>query len=410
MALKHERQRFLSQSVVYSSVREEWVGGGYSEDYLHFVRKVVCGWVCYGWVVVPLSVVIQAIAAIFPPFELWYGHHFRLKERATIERQLLGLAFVPAFRYVVSKAGDVILAITLTSMAWFPFYLDEAQPTGLSRLHRTPVYGFSPSQHSTLHNAAMLFVVLYTVGGVIEEALRLFSALLGDIDFHKQWRVCLASNTRVLTKMSQCSIRQMPSSAAGSRARLKPDSPPNSPRAKAIREDIHVIGEHTGAACKQVSAALTIWGKALADGERWKKYWIEGVGWARFEHSTQRVLHASPHIRFVWLVCLLWFELDCGCPVGMLTTLVSTPLPLPYPLQGYDGILRVVCLATWLTSLSYGPGDLNTSSRSMLHPECLLSLTIVLLWLRSLQILEVFQTTGPLVVILGSIWKDVVGP
>jgi hypothetical protein len=75
---------------------------------------------------------------------------------------------------------------------------------------------------------------------------------------------------------------------------------------------------------------------------------------------------------------------------------------------GTDGLLRSLCLFTWFLSLSFDEDDTVVVSRGLLNSEVLLSFTIVLLWLRCLQILEVFQTTGPLVVMLSQIWKDVV--
>ena len=73
-----------------------------------------------------------------------------------------------------------------------------------------------------------------------------------------------------------------------------------------------------------------------------------------------------------------------------------------------QGLLRVLCLFTWCLSLTYSQDDYETVSRPFFHPETMLSFTVTLLWLRSLQALAVFETTGPLVVILSRIWKDVV--
>jgi hypothetical protein len=39
VALKHDRKRFFSQRIVYTTMRNEWTGGGYSEDYLHFYQR-----------------------------------------------------------------------------------------------------------------------------------------------------------------------------------------------------------------------------------------------------------------------------------------------------------------------------------------------------------------------------------
>ena len=38
----------------------------------------------------------QALSAAYPPFSPWYEYRMNLKERPTIERQFLGLSYVPA--------------------------------------------------------------------------------------------------------------------------------------------------------------------------------------------------------------------------------------------------------------------------------------------------------------------------
>ena len=62
----------------------------------------------------------------------------------------------------------------------------------------------------------------------------------------------------------------------------------------------------------------------------------------------------------------------------------------------------------WCFAITYGPEDYAQSKLHLFHPEELLSFTVILVWLRSITVLEVFQTTGPLVVIVGRIWRDVV--
>lgn len=104
VALKHKRRKFLSQTGVFGAMRQEWFGGGYSEDQNVFVQKIVLPWAALWWVVLPYSMLLQVITAWFPPFHVWYESYTSLRARQTIERQLLGLSFIPSFRYAVAKA------------------------------------------------------------------------------------------------------------------------------------------------------------------------------------------------------------------------------------------------------------------------------------------------------------------
>ena len=357
VALKHKRRRFLSQPIVYASMRQVWVGGGYVEDFLHIFRKVVLGWFFFGWLAILVGFLVQAICAMFPPFGIWYERHFRLRERSTIERQLLGLGFVPAFRYLVCRTGDIILAISLTTLSWMPFVVEDRFTHRL-----VPVYGFSPSQQSTWHNLAMIFVFLFSFGGVIEEGLRFVNIFFGDLDLSQQWNSLVgetvSSAKAITTHRAKVSLRKANRSQAamvGSclDSSSRPSPPP--PLAKRSLSNLSVRRAAStmvkGSKRTQLLAVMGAFFKAVTAQRRWRKFIDEG---------------------------------------------------------SYDALLRVFCLVTWFLSLAYGPQDLQMASRGLLHPEMLLSFTVILLWLRQIQILEVFQTTGPMIVILNNIWRDVV--
>ena len=159
-------------------MRLEWVGGGYAEYANIFVRKVVLSWLCFIWFVVPANLLGMILVAVYPPFADWYESRLCTRSCQTLERQFLGLSFVPSFRYMVSKLGDISLAICLTSMRWMPFY--EADELG----RQEPYYGLQID--FSLHSVAMVYVLLSSVGGVIEELLRVYANFFEDLELGPQ--------------------------------------------------------------------------------------------------------------------------------------------------------------------------------------------------------------------------------
>ena len=196
----------------------------------------------------------------------------------------------------------------------------------------------------SLHNIGMLFIILFAVGGIMDALLHAYSIFFEDLELGKRVKMLLRAQRDFMEETRQ----RLAATSGQTLRRMSLPAGKDLPGKGCART---TPGVHISTVPTQTLATLSLTGGRLVSKIRWSRYVREGA---------------------------------------------------------IDGLLRALCLASWLNSVRYSREDYEAASPGYLHPETVLSCTVILLWLRSLQILEVFQTTGPLVVMLSSIWKDVV--
>lgn len=234
--------------------------------------------------------------------------------------------------FLCRQVGDVLLALCLTNIAWMPFFREEGRGV------RTAVYGLQVERSWDFY--MMIYVLLYAVGGLIEEVARAYGVFFENLELYSKLIMLLRAQlslvmggVRLLEQTGEVALN----TARGAGSNTKIDSID--------------IGTPVKLLQAQLSTTITLALRAVVTPRLWSQYLSSGA---------------------------------------------------------IDGFLRALCLVIWFAALRYDEDDYNIAQPTVIHGESLLSFTVILLWLRSLQTLEVFQTTGPLVVMLGSIFKDVV--
>jgi hypothetical protein len=121
-----DQKKFLSSTIVYDFLHDEWVGGGWRGFTNKEKAFTICMQIAFSGPILLYNLLLLVLFAIYPPLHSWYMDRFEFETSQTPVRLVFALFNVPAFKWALNQAIDFVFLIVFTHMQVFIMWHQDA--------------------------------------------------------------------------------------------------------------------------------------------------------------------------------------------------------------------------------------------------------------------------------------------
>jgi hypothetical protein len=365
-AIRHGHRQFLAQSMVHRYLVDDWKGGGwrlYTRTERMWHGSVL---VLTAPLIISMHCLLLMVFALCPSLGSRYAEWFQFNKATTIVRLKYGLVFVPAFRWFVNEILDLSITIIFSTLPMMPF-----RASSVSIIHSDHADDAIHSELFGVNSWLFFYLWFACIGAALQELGELHDALFQAQDVVVLWRETLSMLVR--------EVGGIITAAAEGAAGLVESSPPRS--ANNSRVEVRRTRRLISLFETQIPGVNTTLEEASKSALK----------------SAQAVLQGFHHAATTTLKCAL-------DPHSWIRYLQDNLL---------DVVARCLCITTLVLAMLFSYDDLlrhqqpTTRSSMGISSESVLSLAVLVLWVRKLKIMMIFRLTGTFVYMVFRMFRDV---